>query len=232
MVVIAILAALLLLDLAGAKSKAQRMSCVNNVKPSTLATLMYVNDFGKRTHDLTRTAGDVQYRVSRPGVGHLHQQIQRVGAGQGWSGCEGLRPAGEFLSNPLLLRGTRTCGTQSGGRRLICWLAEGFRPRFEARLEQGVAAHPFQGVNAQHRPALGAMTRIVQQACLHFDDCCRPILTDYWHNRQDCCGAEMGLVTVFCPSATIGAGELVLQTAGETRFVVDCTVNPTALAPV
>ena len=28
---------------------------------------------------------------------------------------------------------------------------------------------------------------------------------------------------------TTGAGELVIQTAGETRFVVDCRVNPVAL---
>ena len=39
----------------------------------------------------------------------------------------------------------------------------------------------------------------------------------------------MGLVTVFCPLTTTGAGELVVQTAGETRFVVDCKVNPAAL---
>jgi len=34
----------------------------------------------------------------------------------------------------------------------------------------------------------------------------------------------MGLVTVFRPAMTTGAGELLLQTAGETRFVVDCKV--------
>ncbi len=28
---------------------------------------------------------------------------------------------------------------------------------------------------------------------------------------------------------TTGAGEFVFQTAGETRFVVDCKVNPVAL---
>ena len=38
----------------------------------------------------------------------------------------------------------------------------------------------------------------------------------------------MGLVTVFCPLTTTGAGELVAQT-GETRFVVDCKVKPVAL---
>ena len=39
----------------------------------------------------------------------------------------------------------------------------------------------------------------------------------------------MGLVTVFWLLITTGAGELVLQNAGETRFVVDCKVNPAAL---
>src|SRR5260221_9445588 len=38
----------------------------------------------------------------------------------------------------------------------------------------------------------------------------------------------MGFVAVSCPLTTTGAGELVVQT-GETRFVVDCNVNPTAL---
>jgi hypothetical protein len=40
----------------------------------------------------------------------------------------------------------------------------------------------------------------------------------------------MGLVTAFCPLTTTGAGKTALQTAGETRFVVDCKVNPAALA--
>jgi hypothetical protein len=39
----------------------------------------------------------------------------------------------------------------------------------------------------------------------------------------------MGLVTVFWPLMTTGAGEFVTQAAGECRFVVDCNVNPTAL---
>ena len=39
----------------------------------------------------------------------------------------------------------------------------------------------------------------------------------------------MGLVTVFWPAMTTGAGELVLQSAGETGFVVDCKVNPAVL---
>ena len=32
----------------------------------------------------------------------------------------------------------------------------------------------------------------------------------------------MGLITTFCPLMTTGAGELVVQTADEPRFVVDC----------
>ena len=31
---------------------------------------------------------------------------------------------------------------------------------------------------------------------------------------------------MFCPLTTTGAGVTVAQTAGETRFVVDCKVNP------
>jgi hypothetical protein len=49
---------------------------------------------------------------------------------------------------------------------------------------------------------------------------------DYWLNLKNCCEPVMGLVTVFCPLTTTGAGELVAQTADEPRFVVDCTVNP------
>ena len=37
------------------------------------------------------------------------------------------------------------------------------------------------------------------------------------------------MVTAFCPLTTTGSGKTVLQTAGETRFVVDCKVNPMAL---
>jgi hypothetical protein len=40
----------------------------------------------------------------------------------------------------------------------------------------------------------------------------------------------MGLVTVFWPLTTTGAGELVVQIADEARFVVDCKANPMALA--
>ena len=38
------------------------------------------------------------------------------------------------------------------------------------------------------------------------------------------------MVTAFCPSMTTGPGETVVQTAGETRFVVDCKKNPATLA--
>ena len=37
------------------------------------------------------------------------------------------------------------------------------------------------------------------------------------------------MVTAFCPLTITGAGETVAQTAGETRFVVDCKVNPATL---
>ena len=37
------------------------------------------------------------------------------------------------------------------------------------------------------------------------------------------------MVTVFCPLTTTGPGETVVQIAAETRFVVDCKVNPAAL---
>jgi hypothetical protein len=36
---------------------------------------------------------------------------------------------------------------------------------------------------------------------------------------------EIGLITVFWPLTTTGAGRLVVQT-GEARFVVDCKVKP------
>ena len=39
----------------------------------------------------------------------------------------------------------------------------------------------------------------------------------------------MGLVTVFWPLTMTGPVETVVQTAGETRFVVDCKVNLVAL---
>jgi hypothetical protein len=47
---------------------------------------------------------------------------------------------------------------------------------------------------------------------------------DYWLNRKNCCVPVMELVTPFCPFTTTGAGELVAQTAGGARFVVDCKV--------
>ena len=37
------------------------------------------------------------------------------------------------------------------------------------------------------------------------------------------------LVTVNCPLMRTGAGELVVQTADEPRFVADCKVNPASL---
>ena len=37
------------------------------------------------------------------------------------------------------------------------------------------------------------------------------------------------MVTVFCPAMTTGAEEFVTQADGESRLVVDCKVNPTAL---
>ena len=40
---------------------------------------------------------------------------------------------------------------------------------------------------------------------------------------------EAALVTVFFPLTTTGAGVTVAQTAGETRFVVACKVNPDTL---
>jgi hypothetical protein len=39
----------------------------------------------------------------------------------------------------------------------------------------------------------------------------------------------MGLVTVFCPLTTTGAGQLVLQFVGKS-FAVDCNVNLAGLA--
>ena len=36
----------------------------------------------------------------------------------------------------------------------------------------------------------------------------------------------VGLVTVFCPFTTTGAGEAVVHTVGETRFVADFKVKP------
>jgi prepilin-type N-terminal cleavage/methylation domain-containing protein len=47
LVVIAILAAMLLPALTAAKLKAQRITCVNNLKQLTLAGQMYQGDFGK-----------------------------------------------------------------------------------------------------------------------------------------------------------------------------------------
>ena len=57
----------------------------------------------------------------------------------------------------------------------------------------------------------------------------RPVRQNYWLNRKNFFVPETGLVTAFCPLTTTGPGETALQTAGETRFVVDCKVNPGAL---
>src|SRR6266705_5153514 len=57
----------------------------------------------------------------------------------------------------------------------------------------------------------------------------RNALASHGLNRKNCGLTEMGLVTVFCPLTTTGAGKTVVQTAGETRYVVDCKLNPAAL---
>src|SRR5690242_18000777 len=45
----------------------------------------------------------------------------------------------------------------------------------------------------------------------------------HWLNLKNCCVPETGLVTVFSPLTTTGAGRLVVH-AGETTFVVDSRV--------
>ncbi len=37
------------------------------------------------------------------------------------------------------------------------------------------------------------------------------------------------MITVFCPSTTMGSGKTVFQTTGESRFVVNCKMNPAKL---
>jgi hypothetical protein len=39
---------------------------------------------------------------------------------------------------------------------------------------------------------------------------------------------EIGFVTMFCPFTTAGVKELLVQIAGDTRFVVHCNVKPVA----
>ena len=51
----------------------------------------------------------------------------------------------------------------------------------------------------------------------------------HWLNRKNCCVPVIGLVTVFWPLTTTGAGRLVVQTAEGLRFVVDCKVKPVAV---
>jgi len=50
--------------------------------------------------------------------------------------------------------------------------------------------------------------------------------SNHWLNRKNIRVPLMGLVTVFCPLTTTGGGELVVQTADETKLVVDCKLNP------
>src|SRR5438128_1051451 len=57
----------------------------------------------------------------------------------------------------------------------------------------------------------------------------QPMIDCYRLNRKYFRVPEMGLVTAFCPLTSTGAGETVVQIVGETRFVVDCKVNSTAL---
>ena len=78
----------------------------------------------------------------------------------------------------------------------------------------------------QQRPGRACSPTSVfgSNACVHFD-----CFFDYWLNRKNCWVPEIRLVTAFWPSMTTGPGETAVQTAGETRFVVDCKVNPTAL---
>src|SRR5213078_444148 len=52
----------------------------------------------------------------------------------------------------------------------------------------------------------------------------------YWLNRKKIGLPETELVTVFCPSTITGPGETDAQPVDETRSVVDCKVNPVALA--
>ena len=49
---------------------------------------------------------------------------------------------------------------------------------------------------------------------------------NHWLNRKNCCLPEAALITTLSSPMTTGVEELVLQTADEPRFVVDCKVNP------
>src|SRR5207249_4846061 len=54
-----------------------------------------------------------------------------------------------------------------------------------------------------------------------------PLITGLTRKTSECRG--MGLVTAFCSLTTTGADEAVVQATGESRFVVNCKVNPAAL---
>src|SRR5712671_3126436 len=59
--IIAILAAMLLPALAKARNKAQRISCLNNLKQMALGAKMYANDFKGHLIDDTHTYGSHTY---------------------------------------------------------------------------------------------------------------------------------------------------------------------------
>ena len=52
-----------------------------------------------------------------------------------------------------------------------------------------------------------------------------PPLANYWLNLKNCQVLEIGVVRLFWPLTTTGAGETGVHT-GEIKFVVDCRVNP------
>ena len=46
--------------------------------------------------------------------------------------------------------------------------------------------------------------------------------------RKNMCGADIGLVTTFCPFTTTGNGKLVFQSTAEPRFGENCKMHPVA----
>jgi len=70
--------------------------------------------------------------------------------------------------------------------------------------------------------------RLAEHVWLQVSDTLLPALYGR-DRRKNCFVPEIELVTAFWPFTTTGGGELVVQLAGETRFVVDCKVNPAAL---